>query len=182
MGRAPVLVKRIRGKAGRKGLPGRGEEGFTLLEVLVALAILGISVTIIFQLFSANLRAVRGSEDYISAAVRAQTKMREILDDDKLAEKAEKTWSETTPDGYRVDVAVAETLKDRTKDLEVQLFEIIMTVYWTKNSKTKTMTVRAMKMLSRGETVTPGTTSASGTKSSSPSSSSSSSSGTAAKK
>ena len=139
-----------------KGLPGQGEKGFTLLEVLVALAILGISVTVIFQLFSANLRAVRGSEDYIAAAVRAQTKMREVLDDEKLTEK---TWSETTPDGYRVDVAVAETLKDRTKDLEVRLLEIIMTVHWTKNSKTKAMTVRGMKMLPRGETTT-GTTGA----------------------
>ena len=154
-------------KAGRNGLPGRGEEGFTLLEVLVALAILGISVTIIFQLFSANLRAIRGSEDYIAAAVRMQTKMREVLDDDKLADKAEKTWSETTPDGYRVDVAVAETLKERTKDLEVQLLEVILTVHWTKNSRTKTMTARSMKMISRGETITGGTTSTSATKSSS---------------
>ena len=146
-------IRRAHGRMAGAGLPGRGEEGFTLLEVLVALAILGISVTVIFQLFSANLRAVRGSEDYVAAAVTAQTKMRQVLDDEKLAEKA---WSETTLDGYRVDVVVAETLKDRTKDIEVQLLEVIMTVYWTKNSKTKTMTARSMKMIPRGETTLAG--------------------------
>jgi general secretion pathway protein I len=135
----------------------RGEGGFTLLEVLVALAILGMSVTVIFQLFSANLRAVRGSEDYISAAVRAQTKMREVLDDEKLAEK---NWSETTVDGYRVDVTVAETLKERTKELQVQLLEVVLTVFWIKDSKTKTLTLRGMKMIPRGEGLIAGTTSA----------------------
>jgi general secretion pathway protein I len=149
-------IRRANGRMAGAGLPGRGEGGFTLLEVLVALAILGISVTVIFQLFSANMRAVRGSEDYISAAVTAQTKMRQVMDDEKLAEK---NWSETTVDGYRVDVVVADTLKDRTKDLEVQLLEVILTVHWTKNSKTKAMTVRGMKMIPRGETTTAGTTS-----------------------
>jgi general secretion pathway protein I len=124
----------------------RGSEGFTLLEVLVALAILGISVTIIFQLFSANLKAVRLSEDYVSAAVRAQVRMREVLDDSKIAPKA---WSEITTDGYRVDVAIAETLKERTKDLQVQLLEVALTIYWTKDSKTKTLTMRSLKMITK---------------------------------
>jgi general secretion pathway protein I len=156
MGYVLDRIRRANGRTTGAGLPGRGEGGFTLLEVLVALAILGISVTVIFQLFSANMRAIRGSEDYISAAVTAQTKMRQVLDDDKLAEKS---WSETTVDGYRVDVVVAETLKDRTKDLEVQLLEVILTVYWTKNSKTKTMTARGMKMIPRGEIIAAGTAS-----------------------
>ncbi|MDR2018934.1 MAG: prepilin-type N-terminal cleavage/methylation domain-containing protein [Syntrophobacterales bacterium] len=123
-----------------------GQGGFTLLEVLVALAILGISVTIIFQLISANLKAVRGSEDYVSAVVRAQTKMREVLEDENLAEKV---WSETTVDGYTVDIAVVETFKERTKELQVQLLEVVLTVHWIKDSKRKALTVRSMKMIHR---------------------------------
>jgi prepilin-type N-terminal cleavage/methylation domain-containing protein len=46
-------------------------KGFTLLEILVALAILATAVTIIFQLFSAGLRNIAVSEDVVSAAVRA---------------------------------------------------------------------------------------------------------------
>ena len=124
----------------------RGTRGFTLLEILVALSILGIAVTVIFQLFSADLRAVRGSEDYVSAAVRAQVRMREVLQNDKLAVN---TWSETTVDGYRVDVVVAEALKERTKDLPVQLLEVTLMLYWNKASKEKVLVLRSMKMVPR---------------------------------
>ncbi len=122
------------------------DSGFTLLEVLVALSILAIAVTVIFQLFSANLRAIRGSEDYVSAAVRAQIRLREVLLDPKLMETS---WSETTVDGYRVDVVVTEALKERTKDLPVQLLGVTLTVYWTKGSKHKALTVKSMKMVVR---------------------------------
>ncbi len=37
--------------------------GFTLLEVLVALALLGVGVVVVLQLFSANLRSISASED-----------------------------------------------------------------------------------------------------------------------
>ena len=67
--------------------------GFTLLEVLVALSILGVAVTVLFQLFSTNLRTIALSGDYVLATVRAEAKMREVLDDDALGPKA---WSETT--------------------------------------------------------------------------------------
>jgi general secretion pathway protein I len=121
-------------------------DGFTLLEVLVALSILAIAVTIIFQLFSANLRAIRGSEDYVAAAMRAQIRLREVLLDPKLAETS---WSETSLDGYRIDVVVTEMLKERNKDLPVQLLGVALTVYWTKGSKQKATTVKSMKMIVR---------------------------------
>jgi prepilin-type N-terminal cleavage/methylation domain-containing protein len=56
-----------------------GKAGFTLLEVLVSLSLLGIAVTVIFQLYSANLRSIAGSEDYVAAALEAQSQMREIV-------------------------------------------------------------------------------------------------------
>jgi prepilin-type N-terminal cleavage/methylation domain-containing protein len=87
------------------------EHGFTLLEILVALAIMGIAVTVLFQVFSANLRSIAVSDDYVSAVVRAEAKMREVLDNDKLTENA---WSETTAEGYRLNVTVSETLNQRT--------------------------------------------------------------------
>ena len=89
-------------------------EGFTLLEILVALALLGIAITVILQLFSANLRALSVSGDYVSAALRAEVKMRDILEDTDLTEKS---WSEVTDEGYRFDASVTEMLKERTDNL-----------------------------------------------------------------
>ncbi|HNT43514.1 MAG TPA: type II secretion system protein [Syntrophorhabdaceae bacterium] len=120
--------------------------GFTLLEVLVALAILGTAVTLIFQLFSANMRNIAISEDYLSATVAAEARMREVLDDDALTENS---WSETTGDGYRIDVVVSDALQQRTGELPVKLLEVAMTVSWAKNMKQKSLTLRTMKMVQR---------------------------------
>jgi type II secretion system protein I len=120
--------------------------GFTLLEVLVAVAILGIAVAIVLQLFSANLRALSASEDYVAAAAKAGSKMREILNDDKLTAKS---LSETTNDGYRIDVSVSETLQERTANLQVALMDISLTVFWTKGMKEKSLTLRTMKAVRR---------------------------------
>jgi general secretion pathway protein I len=121
-------------------------KGFTLLEVLVALALLGIAVTVVLQLFSANLRAIATSGDYISAATKAEAKMREILDDDKLSEKS---WSETTDDGYRLDVSINDVLKARTENLQVRLLEIDLIIHWTKGTKGRSLTLRTLKMVEK---------------------------------
>ena len=121
-------------------------KGFTLLEVLVAIALLGIAVTVVLQLFSANLRAIATSGDYISAATKAEAKMREILDDDELSEKS---WSETTDDGYRLDVSINEVLKARTENLQVRLLEIDLIIHWTRETKEKSLTLRTMKMVKK---------------------------------
>ena len=122
------------------------EKGFTLIEVLVAVALLGIAVTAVIQLFSANLRAIASSEDYIYASARAEATMREILDDDELSETS---FSEITDDGYRIDVSIAEVLQDRTENLQVRLLEVVLSVYWTSGARERPLTLRTMKMLEK---------------------------------
>ncbi len=57
----------------------RTETGFSLLEVLVAMAILGIGLGISMQLFSGSLRAVQKSGQYTDAVFLARHKMEEWL-------------------------------------------------------------------------------------------------------
>jgi prepilin-type N-terminal cleavage/methylation domain-containing protein len=121
-------------------------EGFTLLEVIVAIAILGIAVSVVLQLFSADLRAISTSGDYVAAATRAEAEMRNILDDNNLQEAS---FSETTPDGYRIDVSVAQALKERTQNLQVKLLRIDLTVHWTKGAKEKSLTLSTMKLVNK---------------------------------
>jgi type II secretion system protein I len=122
------------------------ERGFTLLEVLVALSILSTAIILIFQLFSANMRNITLSEDYISAAVRADARMRDVLEDNTLTVNY---WSEKTDDGYRIDVAVSDALQQRTGELPVRLLEVALTIHWTRNMKEKSFTLRTMKMVER---------------------------------
>ncbi len=120
--------------------------GFTLLETLVATSLLGIAIAVILQLFSANLHSISESGDYVAAATRAEVKMREVLDNSDLAEKS---YSEVTDDGYRMDVSITEALKDRTENLQIRLFEIALTMHWTDGSKEKSMTLRSMKAVKK---------------------------------
>ncbi len=120
--------------------------GFTLLEVLVSTAILGIAVTVVLQLFSANLRAISASGDYVSAATKAGAKMREILSYDELQEKS---FSEVTDDGYRMDVSITDALKERTENLQVRLLEINLTIHWMTGTKERALTLRTMKVVEK---------------------------------
>jgi general secretion pathway protein I len=118
------------------------KEGFTLLEVLVAFVLLATTVTIILQLFSANIKALSTSEDYASAVVRAEAKMREILDKEELSEN---TWSEATPEGDRFDVIVVKAYETRTKDIPLKILEIDLTMSWKKGEKNKSLMLKTMK-------------------------------------
>ena len=120
--------------------------GFTLLEVLVSLAILGIAITVIMQLFSANLRNLATSEDYVAAAAKAEAKMREVLDNEKLSVGSQ---SETTNDGYRVDVSITRTLDKRTETLQVVLLEVNVILHWTRGSKNRSLALKTLKTVEK---------------------------------
>ena len=120
--------------------------GFTLLEILVALALLGIALLVIVQLFSADLRGIGVSDDYVVAVARAESRMRELLADDKLSEK---DLSESTDDGYRIDTSVKESLKDRTENLPVRLLDIGLTVHWRKGGRDRFVTLRTLKVMNK---------------------------------
>ena len=120
--------------------------GFTLLEVLVAMALLSIALVSIIQLFSINLRGIATSEDLAKAVMRAEATMRDVLDDEDIAEKSS---SETTPDGYRVDVAITKAEETRTENLPLELLQISLTVHWKDGVKERTLTLKTMKAVTR---------------------------------
>ena len=121
-----------------------GAGGFTLLEVLVALAIAAIATTLIMQLFSADVRAIARSGNLTSAAVRGDSRIREILTEPSLEENS---WGEETEDGYRMDIAVSEVMKPRTDNLPVKLMEVQLTVHWIDGVREKSLRLKTMKMV-----------------------------------
>ena len=55
-----------------------GGAGFTLLEVIIALAILGVTFAFAMELLAMGVRSAKTSEDYIQAALLARQKMAQI--------------------------------------------------------------------------------------------------------
>jgi len=122
------------------------QKGFTLLEILVALAILAAAVTIMFQLFSASLRNIAASEDIVAASLRAETKMREVLGKEELSPDS---WTEDTNDGYKCAVNITEALQQKTDSLPMQLLQIDLVLTWIKNSKERSLHLKTYKTVNR---------------------------------
>jgi len=139
-----TLKRQVRDFAGLTASPG-SERGFSLLEILVALSVMAIALVVVLQLFSSGLTGLAVSDDYMNAVVRAETKMRAILDD----ELSESAWSEVTDEGYRFDASVGPVAQERTDNLPVQLMEVRLTVHWTRGLKERSFTLRTMKVVSR---------------------------------
>ncbi len=123
------------------------EKGFTLFEVLAATALAGIALVVILQLFSADLRALAASDDYVRASAKADEKLREIISGDLGI----RTWAETTDDGHRIDCSVSPVLAERTAGLTAGLYEIVLTLHWTSGSKERAISLRTMKTAGRNQ-------------------------------
>ena len=85
--------------------PSSREKGFTLIEVLVAVMILAISLTVVMQLFSGGLKSNRISNDYLYGIFHAREKMEELL---LIREWAPGGLSGDFEDGYRWTATIEE--------------------------------------------------------------------------
>jgi general secretion pathway protein I len=63
----------------------RSTRGFTLLEIVVALAILGMGVTVVMQIFSGGLKNIHRIDMAHQAMNHAENVMNEILSDEAIA-------------------------------------------------------------------------------------------------
>jgi prepilin-type N-terminal cleavage/methylation domain-containing protein len=104
--------------------PLKNSRGFTLIEVIVALALLGITLASIMELFSSNLKASRRTTDYTEAFLLATTQMEMTL-----SKKIESVKETNTFGIYSVtkDIIPLEIESDTKK------YEIIITVSWGNN-------------------------------------------------
>jgi prepilin-type N-terminal cleavage/methylation domain-containing protein len=127
----------------RQGLSVRG---FTLMEIMVALVVMGFAVVYLVQLFSSNLRMIGTSREYMTALTQAEAVMREIVESDKIEEKS---WKEQTDQGFQIEVSVAEAQKERTENLPIKLLQIEMNLSWEKALRKKSLTLRTLKVVNR---------------------------------
>lgn len=139
--------------------------GFTLLEVMVAVAILAVGLVSLFQLFSGSLRSAKVSADYTKAVIGAQRKMDEILsclylEDFEKMERAGDFGIEDGKDlleGYRWEVIdegyeVPELEEEwnehhHLEEKEFLLKKIILKVRWQSGINNKKLELATLKML-----------------------------------
>lgn len=122
----------------RQGAPARRAPGFTLLEVLVAVAILAVALGVLLQTFSTGLRSVASAERRTIATLLAESKLAAIGIETPL--EAGETSGEFER-GYRWLATVRPYLEpgrangdaaERGAARVPEAFEVVVTVTWSR--------------------------------------------------
>ncbi|HET6461862.1 MAG TPA: prepilin-type N-terminal cleavage/methylation domain-containing protein [Syntrophales bacterium] len=124
------------------------QQGFTVLEILVSLMIISIVAVSIIQLTSMNLRNLTRSGDEVNALLIANSKMRTLLEMDKMDDKF---WREIDEQGNTYEIWISEIRNKRTESLPVKLEGITLTLHYPTAQREKTVTLNAEKVFSARE-------------------------------
>jgi general secretion pathway protein I len=126
----------------------KDKRGFTLMEVLVAISILGIGLGIILELFSGGLRSAKISEEVTKAVWYGQSKMEELLNTKELSEG-------TTEDAFDAQFAWKTEIKKANpplglaeKDpapLPIDLYQILVKVTWQSGKNHRSFELESLR-------------------------------------
>ena len=128
----------------------RVDKGFTLIEVVVALAILGVGLTVVIELFSGGLRLGRASMEYTKAVNYARMKMEETMAKPVVEEGTQEGESDDKIFRWQMGVKKVDLLSiDKSIDYKppVELFQVKIDVFWKSGAKEKSMSVESLKAM-----------------------------------
>jgi len=128
----------------------RSDKGFTLIEVVVALAILGVGLMVIIELFSGGLRLARTSMEYTKAVNFARTKMEEMTVKPAVVEGTEEGESDDKTFRWLVGVKKVDLLSiDKSVDYKppIELYQVKIDVFWKSGTKEKSTSVESLKAI-----------------------------------
>ena len=128
---------------------GRGAAGFTLLEVLVAFAVLAVALGAAMEIFSTGLRSARAAHGYTIATLLAESRLESVGVEDQLSEgETSGAWD----NGYRwrVDVRPYE-LEDDELDTPTlpDAFAVTVTVWRDGAGTAGSVTLTTLRLVPR---------------------------------
>lgn len=128
--------------------------GFTLLEVAVALAVLGVGVVTCLQIFSGSLRIEDRASRQSRAVLHARAAMDALLFQPEIADHSE---DRTTAEGFHTHILVRHATPEEggKKDLDLvadaALRYLQVDVTWQDGVGAKTYTVRSLRVAPENE-------------------------------
>jgi len=128
----------------------RGQSGFTLLEVLIAFAILSVAVVAVIQGFAQGLRLLKTAGDHQQAVLLADQKIRELVtvaEGRDQGKEGNYDWERT------VTVVPAPDLTRTQATAKWHVYQIDVKVSWGDKRGVEIVSLRTS-----AESTTPGTT------------------------
>jgi general secretion pathway protein I len=118
------------------------ESGFTLLEIIVALAILGVAFALAMELLGTGVRSAKASQDYTNASLLARQKMAEISVTASLAAAAD---SGDFGGGFRWASEV-RPVAGQDDELPARLYQVRVRVTWPSRTGEKSLDLYTLRM------------------------------------
>jgi general secretion pathway protein I len=121
---------RVAAARGRRRQRRKRARGFTLLEVLVAFAILALALAALVQTFGSGMRGVAASERHVMAALMARSLLERVGHDIPL--EAGAVSGEDGAFAWTVSMRRAGRTERRGNDQLVEIpYDVTVTVAWT---------------------------------------------------
>ena len=105
------------------------EEGFSLLEVIIALSIMSVGFITVLQLFSESIRSVETSDEYLKAISLANNKMSSLELDDFEIEEFSGNFSEEDDYRWEIDIEPYDTVLN-DEESRIQIMKVVLRVFW----------------------------------------------------
>ena len=134
----------------------RRSRGFTLIEIAVAVAILGVGVVTLQQIYQGSLRLQDRASRHNRAVLHARATMDALLFERHLTDRTEE---QTTREGFRTHVLIRHATPeeggeaDREFDIgsEVALRYLEVAVEWSDGGGVKNYTLKSLRMATEEE-------------------------------
>ena len=125
------------------------DKGFTLIEILVAMAILGICLVTIMQLFSGGLKSSNVSDEYTRAIFHAREKMEEMLLAKELTEEA---LAGDFGDGFEWNAEISRVQLSEEEDakIPVNTYTVKVQVQWSEGRHRKNFEISTLRTMKKG--------------------------------
>jgi len=123
----------------------KNEQGFSLLEVVVALAIMAGGFLVVLNLFSASVQSVDFSGQYLKGVTLANSKINEL--EILNFEPDEYSGSFKNEESYRWEVDIApydSPLND--SDSGIQLQKVLLKVFWEDRGQTRNVELATLHL------------------------------------